>query len=157
MPNGSYSSAVEWEQERAFAPYADAIEAFARSKGLGVERWLHDGPAWSVSKPQRLGDAHTLWWSIQLVYDHGRFDLHAPAWMGTAYTLPEGTVREQRYADASRAAVASWPADEHVDIAGLLEQAYQLGMSYTEQDLTQRYATITGADGVSRYFEPQSQ
>ena len=141
--------------ERNFAPYQEPVSRFAREKGLEVEKYYHDFPAWFIGRTQRVEDNDVMWWNIQFGYDtkHGRFELVTSAWMDREYTTEEGRVRERRLVEPA-AVIATWARGHQVDMNAMLEEAYQRATTYTEQDLNKVSASITGHDGVTRSYNP---
>ena len=145
----------EWEE--ALAPYENGVDEFAREKDLRIDKWHQDFPAWSIGKTQTPKDLDKIWWSIQLGYNEKRkkLSLVATAWIDTEYDVPEGRVNERRGSNSpENHLVATWEKGDPININDLLEKAYQRAASYTEEDLTDVSASITGKDGLTRRYNP---
>ena len=149
MPNGGELS---HEAIEAFHPYERAIYEFAEAKGLEVEEFYHDSPIWIIGKRQSFYDLDVVWWNIQLGYGRGKLGLNAGARMDKEYNVPEGLVRERRLTSGKKCHIADWDVLENVDIGPLLSKAYDVATSFTEKDLNDVSATITGEDRVTRGY-----
>lgn len=144
---------LEWQ--RTFSPYGKAIKEFAKEKGVPVNKWYHDSPAWHIGKSQKPEDLNTMWWSLQLSYDEEQeqFGLNAVAWKDTGYETPQGTVWERKLVSGEKALIAKWRKGEKVPMKKLMEQAFDRANSFTDEDLTEASSFVRGKDGVSRTYK----
>lgn len=155
MPNGGNTSEGRYrEWDEVFIPYENDVNEFAREKGLTIDKWYHDSPNWMIKRTQRANDLNVVWWNIQFGYSEKdkKLGLSTSAWLDREYSVPEGNVRERRLAPRGKGVV--WDVAYRMPIKELLEQAYQIAQTFTEQDLTMVSASITGRDGITRGYNP---
>ena len=146
--------------QEAFAPYEAAVDEFARNKGIRVDKYYHDSGSWIIGRIQNTSVG--IWCNLEFNYNNIQdwFYLIINAWRDSRYITPEGDVLERRLVGGHEEGligrvITSWPGREEANITALLEKTYRLATSFTEKDLTQVSASITGKDGMSMTYNPK--